>query len=807
MPLLPPLPSLSSLSSFSLPAGPLPCAIALAAGIAAAPYLDPVIAAPARWAIAFALIAAAGLRWRRLALVAVIALGAARGARPVVGVPTDATVDDRIEDRIEGVIAGPVMRTRRGFGARLEAGGIAVWLWTDEPVASGERLAVTGFLRTPRGSLGPAQPDRADALRTLGAELELVARAGSIERRADAPGAAARIWRWAADAQAAGSAAIERAGGDPAARAALRGISLGDRADIPPELDARWRAVGIYHVLSVSGLHLAVVAGLAFALLRRAIAASPWGGRARPARWAAPPALAIAVAYTLVTGAQLATLRALIVVAVVLAAAALDRPVRLADALGLAALVLLGLRPADLLDPGFQLSFTAALTLALRPAGARRGGVLGWTARAVAASAWISVTTAPITAYHFHEVAPFGVAGNVVLTPPVELLALPLALAGLAIGWDLPVRLATLVVELADGGAGLLAHVAPVGHVALTGALLPAALVALSLWIAARPPRSRAATVAWIALCVGWALGREPPPPGALRVSFLDVGQGDAILVELPDGGVWLVDAGGAANARDAAAAAAPGRTIRRTLAAYGHARVDLAIVSHPHPDHYLGLAGLGVPISELWTVRELEPRPEPPRPYAATAAAGVAAAAPLPRLDDVLAELRARGTRVVHPPLGAARARAGVELVVWGPRYQATAGGPILAAADPVRSVNDNSLVAELRYRGRSILLLGDLEAEGEALLAAAGLPRADVVKVAHHGSPTSSTAPLVAAARPALAVISCGRANRFGFPSPAVVERWRAAGADVARTDTDGTITVTIDARGALHVDRFAR
>ncbi|HSK03365.1 MAG TPA: ComEC/Rec2 family competence protein, partial [Kofleriaceae bacterium] len=802
---MPKLPSLSSLTSFSLPAGPLPCAIALAAGIAAAPHLDPAVSAPMRWAIAFALVAAAGLRWRRLALVAVIAVGAARGARPPVQVPPDATLDDRIEDRIEGVIAGPVMRTRRGFGARLEAGGIAVWLWTDEPVASGERIAVTGFLRTPRGSLGPAQPDRADALRTLGAQIELVARAGSIERLADAPGGAARIWRWAADAQAGGSAAIERAGGDPAARAALRGISVGDRTDIPPELDARWRAVGIYHVLSVSGLHLAVVAGLAFTLLRRLIAASPWGGRARPARWAAPPALAIAVAYTLITGAQLATLRALIVVAVVLAAAALDRPVRLTDALGLAALVLLGLRPADLLDPGFQLSFTAALTLALRPAGARRGGVVGWIARAASASAWISVTTAPITAYHFHEVAPFGVAGNVVLTPPVELLALPLALGGLAIGWDAPVRLATLVVELADGGAGLLAHVAPVGRVALTGALLPAALVALSLWIAGRP-RSRAAAVAWALLCVGWALGREPPPPGALRVSFLDIGQGDATVVELPDGAVWLVDAGGVPSARDAAAAVAPGRTIRRTLAAYGHARVDLAIVSHPHPDHYLGLAGLEVPIGELWLARELEPPPEPPRPYASDGdAAGAVAVAPLPRFDDVLADLRARGTRLVHPPLGAARRQAGVELVVWGPRYQAVAGGPILAAADPVRSVNDNSLVVELRYRGRSILLLGDLEAEGEALLAEAGPPRADVVKVAHHGSPTSSTAPLVAAARPALAVISCGRANRFGFPAPAVVARGRAAGADVARTDTDGTITVTVDARGALHVDRF--
>jgi competence protein ComEC len=707
-----------------------------------------------------------------------------------------------------------VLRTARGFGARLEGSGAAVWVWSDEPIAPGERLAVTGLLRTPRGSLGPAQPDRAAALWTLGARLELMARAGAIERLAGEPGPAARVWRWAAAAQAAGAAAIDRAGGEPAARAALRGIALGDRAEIPPELDARWRAVGIYHVLSVSGLHLAVVAGLVFALVRRLAAASPWGGRARPARWAAPPALLAALAYTLVTGAQLATLRALIVAAIILLAAALDRPIRLADALGVAALVLLGLRPADLFDPGFQLSFTAAATLALRPrgeSGAGGGGVVvrvgRWIARAAAASAWIAVTTAPISAYHFHEVAPFGVVGNVALTPLVELLALPLALGGLALGWDAPVGLATWLVALADAGAGLLAPAAPVGHVAVTGARALAALVALSLWLAARPRRGLAAALGWAALCAGWALGRTPPPPGALRVSFLDVGQGDAALVELPDGAVWLVDAGGLAGARDAAAGAAPGRVIRRALAAYGHARVDLAIVSHPHPDHYLGLGALGVPVGEVWAAREPEPPPLPPdRPRTETEDDA------LPRWSDVLAGLRARGTRVAHPPLGVARAQAGAELVVWGPRYQPVAGGPVAAAADPVRTVNDNSLVVELRYRGRSILFLGDLEAEGEALLAEAGLPRADVVKVAHHGSPTSSTAPLVAAtagaaARPALAVISCGRANRFGFPSPDVVERWRAAGADVARTDTDGTITVTIDANGRLAVDRFVR
>jgi competence protein ComEC len=152
------------------------------------------------------------------------------------------------------------------------------------------------------------------------------------------------------------------------------------------------------------------------------------------------------------------------------------------------------------------------------------------------------------------------------------------------------------------------------------------------------------------------------------------------------------------------------------------------------------------------------------------------------------------------HPPLGARR-EGEVTLEVLAPRY--TDGSE---AADPVRSVNDNSLVVAIRYRGRAIVFAGDIEAEGEDALVAAGLGHVDVVKVPHHGSPTSSTAPFVAATHPALAVISCGRGNHFGFPSPAVIARWQAAGADVARTDEDGAVTLTIDATGGMSVSRFA-
>jgi competence protein ComEC len=802
------------------PFGPLPVAMAMAAGVAMAPLFDrvcnhlgidlwlgwPGLGGPwFAWLLAAAVIAT----WRRhraVVLAAGFALGAARGARPPIHVPAGVVADDRVVDRVTGVVRGPIVHGPHGDGAVLDTGEAAIWLWTDEHLVPGEQLAATGLVHAPRGLHDPAVPDHADAVRARGAELELTAR--SLERLGHTAGLADRAWRWADAAQARWSRAIDQAGGDPIGTVALRGITVGDRRGVPPVLDQRWRAVGIYHVLSVSGLHLAVVAGLAFGLLRRIVAASPWGGRTRPARWAAPPALILAIAYTLVTGAQIATLRALVVVVLTLVAQILDRPLRLADALGTAALAILAWRPADLWDPSFQLSFVAAVTLALRPAreaGAR--GVRGWLVRGFTTSAWVALTTAPITAYQFHQVAAGGVLGNLVLTPVVEFVALPLGLAGVLFGVPPAIAAASWIVGVADRGAGLLAALTPVGHVVIASATTMTLLVALSLWIATRTGRSaRAMAIAWLALCLGWTLGRTPPPAGALRVTFLDVGQGDAALIELPDGAVWLVDAGGQPNARDLAQAAAPGRAIERVLAAYDHARIDLAILSHPHPDHYLGLAAIEAPIDELWTADERDGNGVRSRDPAMPPGRFPPTTPPVPGFPAIAAALAAHGTRLVHPPLGVARRAGDVELVVWAPRYRPTAEAPASCAADPVRTVNDNSLVIALGYRGRTILFAGDVEAEGEAELVAAGLGHADVVKVPHHGSPTSSTARFAAATHPDLAVISCGRGNSFGFPSPDVVARWRAAGAGVARTDTDGAITVTIDAAGELAIDRFA-
>jgi competence protein ComEC len=274
-------------------------------------------------------------------------------------------------------------------------------------------------------------------------------------------------------------------------------------------------------------------------------------------------------------------------------------------------------------------------------------------------------------------------------------------------------------------------------------------------------------------------------------VTFLDVGQGDAAVLQLPGGAVWLIDAGGLPAVPSELEPATrlrlgelPGE--RSVVPFLEHQRirvVDRVVLSHPHPDHYRGLRAVAraVPIRELWVAADGE-------------GLGVAD----PEYNALIEDLRTRGTRIVHPRLDTPVRERGVTLTALAPRFD-----PHLATTDPVVSVNDDSLIVRVDYAGRSILFAGDLELEGEQALAALASARVDVVKVAHHGSRTSSSEAFVAATSPTLAVISCGVANQFGFPDPDVVRRWAASGANVLRTDVHGSVTVTIAHDGELGVE----
>jgi competence protein ComEC len=210
-------------------------------------------------------------------------------------------------------------------------------------------------------------------------------------------------------------------------------------------------------------------------------------------------------------------------------------------------------------------------------------------------------------------------------------------------------------------------------------------------------------------------------------------------------------------------------------LRARGVGRLDLVVASHPHPDHVGGLHAVldAVAVGELWLCWHDEP-------------------------DPLVARLAARAIQRGVPVLPPRALRRGAAAVVplWPAGYEGR-------CADPGYDANDNSIVLRLEHGRGAALLAGDIEAEAERRLARerpASLLRADVLKVPHHGSATSSSADLLAACRPRLAAISCAPGNQYGFPAPAVLARYRSHGVELARTDELGAIGVRLYADGEL-------
>jgi competence protein ComEC len=524
--------------------------------------------------------------------------------------------------------------------------------------------------------------------------------------------------------------------------AVLQGLAVGVRGAIPDQLWEAFAITGIAHLIAISGLHVTGCAVAVLALLRLCRRA-PLAALARVGTGAeSAVVVAVTAGYALLSGGSVPALRTLAMVAVFALLRVLRRTWPLHQSLALAGLVLVACDPLALTSAGFWLSFVA--TAALCAATVRQAG---WRSRLVGfAKAQLAVTTllTPVLAATFGRISLVAPLVNAVAIPVFSLVLLPVILAGTALSAATPgaaSALWRLLAEILDRTWPLLEAVAAWPVASFSPAAQPGAVVAatgLALFAAQVLPmtglRCAAAGMAG-ALLIGAA---SHPPAGGYVLTAMDTGQGLATVIETSHH-VLVFDTGPRWQSGNAAARVA----LLPYLRGRGIRRIDVLVVSHDDADHAGGADALrrALPVAFTMTAEHSRLRAD------ATCRRGDSW-----RWDGV-------EFRVVHPPSG-------------------------FEGSD-----NDRSCAIVVAGRGGSALLLADPEAAGEAEI----LPHAeavDVVLVPHHGSRSSSSPALVAAASARVAIVSAGFGNRWDMPDAGVVARWRQQGTSVLVTADEGAI-----------------
>lgn len=566
----------------------------------------------------------------------------------------------------------------------------------------------------------------------------------------------------------------------PRSAAIVRAIVIGDRTGLDDETEERLQAAGTYHVLAISGGNIAILAGLLLGGLRLLAVKRPTSDLL---------AAAMLLAYAWVVGGGASVTRATSMAVTLLGAHALDHRSPPRNALCVSAGLGLAVHPLGLFDPGAWLSYgaTFAILTAAASLPARFANAPFWV-KAVAgvliASLAAEAALFPISAFVFSRATVAGLLLNFAAVPLMTLVqvgaivtlgvsAWPWAAAWAGAATHLSAWALVESARLVDQ-APWLAWRLPPPHAGALAAYYAGwvAVLAAGMW-GSRPLAQRRQRLAGaaVAACAGvWVLAAPAPwrplGPDKLRVTFLDVGQGDATLVQCPDGTVVLVDAGGAGGSRFDIGR----RVIEPAIWAAGVRRLHYLVISHGDADHMGGAAAIvhDLPPREVWE--------------------GIPVAS--------------------HAPLEALRSRAVAAGAAWRivQRGDSLEAGdvrflvhhPGLAQWERHRVRNDDSVVVEVKYRDVSIVMAGDVEASGEReLLPSVTATPLRVLQAPHHGSATSSSDDLLEALSPAVVVVSAGRGNRYGHPNAVTLRRYAAAGAAVLRTDRDGAVVLTTNGR----------
>ncbi len=556
----------------------------------------------------------------------------------------------------------------------------------------------------------------------------------------------------------------------PPAAALWSSTALGETSFLPPEVSDAFRATGLFHLLAVSGSHMLLLGGAVFAALRllRTPSSLAW----------ILSCLAVWL-YTWLLEWPAPVLRASIAYSVLAAAMAAGRRPHSSNAWFLSGACLLCLDPNSPFHPGVQLSFAAVAGLLwvaphlewMLPQPLREGRLAAWFARPLLASLGASLTTAPLLAWHFQAVPWIGIPVGLATALCFEAGFLASLLTLLLSGVGLPLPFFWGFAKAADGLAwiclktvlwsaerfhGTLDLARPSPGALTLGLALP---FALALW---GTPWRRLALWSGILWIVAAGMFWFWPHPPALEAWFLDVGQGDAAVLRFPSGRAWLVDCGPRSEMSDAGA-----RVVLPALRTLGIRALDAVVVTHPDMDHAGGLDTLigALPIGRIFV--SVARYPDTPAHWTKT-----------------LSRLAAKGIPVRE--LGAGQKLSYGD----GARIDVLAPGRAEAP-----STNGASVVLRTEYGRSSLLLAGDAEfwSEKHQLQDGAHLS-ADLLKVGHHGSRTSSGSEWLGVVRPGLALLSVGAFNRYGHPSPEFLERLRGIGSAPWITSRQGGLRVRV-------------
>jgi competence protein ComEC len=556
---------------------------------------------------------------------------------------------------------------------------------------------------------------------------------------------------------------------DKNARGILQALLVGDRGGISPDLREMFLRSGLAHLLAISGLHVGMVGAFFFFLFRIALNRSERLLLAGVViRWSAALTILPVIVYGMLVGMSPSTQRAVIMAFVFLTAVVFEKEARQVNTLAVAALVILIVAPVALFDISFQLSFIAVLSILF---GLR---LLPWS-RSPSDSVWLLLSkrlatfmavslfaiigTLPLVLFYFNQVSCVGLMSNCIAVPIVGFLVIPLGMLAVLI---LPasfsvaccvMKITELLLSILLEAVSFFSSLPYAAIKTITPSLFEIGLFYALIAALLNLKKSRWVRLTVIPCLMALILGdalfwmHERFWRQDLRVTMIDVGQGNSALLELPKGVCVLIDGGGfAANSFDV------GRfVVAPFLWQKKIAQIDYIVLSHPQADHMNGL----LYIAGNFHVRQVWSNGEPGRTESYQA------------FLDILSE-------------------ENIPLVC-------------LTDAIPWSNPNNNSLVLKATFGETSFLFPGDIEAEAEKELTSSqgDALKSSVLLAPHHGSITSSTTAFVDHVQPDVVVFSARPNNRLRFPHPDVVRRYRTRNCRMFWTDINGAVSITTDGK----------